>query len=120
MWLEQGPHTVLAAVARGNPPAELSSLLRAQLELIELQFGAPLEAYRGDASAFVKADELLEPCLVFSQSGGFGRKTVRPTHREHVPTEARRVSLFDRLLPILAALGILAIVVFTIITLRSL
>lgn len=68
VWLEQGPATVLAAVVRGHPPAELAVLLRAQLERIELQLGPELAAFAGDPAPFQRVDVLLEPCMVFAAS----------------------------------------------------
>jgi len=64
VWIEQGPRAVLAAVARGHPPAELNVLLRGQLERVELEFGPELTAFSGDVQPFCSADALLRPCLI--------------------------------------------------------
>jgi OOP family OmpA-OmpF porin len=70
VWIEQGPSTVLAAVVRGHPPADLYTLLRAQLERVELQLGPELAAFAGDPAPFQHVDALLEPCMVSVSSGG--------------------------------------------------
>ena len=62
--VERGPHAVLAAVVRGNPPLSIRSMLQDALEAVHRQLGAELKEFRGDSSPFEKAKQLLEACLV--------------------------------------------------------
>jgi hypothetical protein len=118
VFIEQGPSTVLAAVVRGNPPAELSAILRTQLELIELKFGRELEVFCGDSAPFDRADVLLEPCLIFAQTGKMGRASSghpRDSTRRLAATRSSK----DRLVLVMAMLSIVAIAIFAIIALTS-
>ncbi len=62
--VEHGPRAYLAAVVRGNPPAELSTLLREHLEAFHLDFGRALESFDGNAAPFQTAENLLLGCLI--------------------------------------------------------
>ncbi len=117
VWIEQAPRTVLAAVVRGNPPPELSTLLRTQLEFIELQYVAPLESFDGDASRFEDTTDLLRPCLISAQTGKRGPRSARQRG-----TGERAVQPWfsaERLLLVVAVLAIVAIAVFAILALTS-
>ncbi|MGB3766362.1 MAG: hypothetical protein WA947_07375, partial [Phormidesmis sp.] len=48
IWIEEGPHAVLACVVRGRAPAGLRTLLRGSQEKIQRLFGEPLENFAGD------------------------------------------------------------------------
>lgn len=61
--VEQGPDAILAAVARGTPPASLRSILQDAVETIHLQFATDLSAFTGDSAPFVAARPILESCL---------------------------------------------------------
>jgi OOP family OmpA-OmpF porin len=63
VWIEQGPHAILAAVIRGNAPQELRTVFRETLEQIHLEFSNELETFEGDASVFDPARKYLEACL---------------------------------------------------------
>jgi len=118
IWIEQAPHTVLAAVVRGNPPAELSTLLRMQLEFVELRFNPQLEDFSGDTSTFQETEELLRPCLIMAQTGRVGRRSSRPEVREGLPSLRSWFSA-ERLMLVVAVLSILAVAVFAVIALTS-
>ncbi|MGB1008661.1 MAG: hypothetical protein ACPGVP_03000 [Thiolinea sp.] len=62
--VEQGPYAVLAAVVRGNPPADLSSLLGKTVEDVHQQMSHTLQRYQGDSEPFVRIHPLLEKCLL--------------------------------------------------------
>ena len=64
VWIEQGPHAILAVVIRGNAPRELRRTMQDALETIHLQFGHVLESFAGDASTLDDAKATLETCLV--------------------------------------------------------
>jgi outer membrane protein OmpA-like peptidoglycan-associated protein len=63
VWIEQGPHAVLAAVIRGTAPADLHATLQEALESIHAHFGDRLETFAGDTSTFDAAQPLIENCL---------------------------------------------------------
>lgn len=62
--IDQGPYAVLAAVVRGNPPADLDELLDETQEKIHQQMGNTLLNYKGDSEPFVRIHPLLEACLL--------------------------------------------------------
>jgi OOP family OmpA-OmpF porin len=64
VWIEQGPHAILAIVIRGNAPRELRRTMQDALETIHLQFAHVLESFAGDASTLDDAKATLETCLV--------------------------------------------------------
>jgi OOP family OmpA-OmpF porin len=117
VWIEQAPRTVLAAVVRGNPPPELSTLLRTQLELLELQYVVPLERFDGDTSGFENTTDLLRPGLISAQTGKRGPRSARQRG-----TGERALQPWfsaERLLLVVAVLAIVAIAVFAILALTS-
>jgi OOP family OmpA-OmpF porin len=63
VWIEAGPHAILAAAIRGSAPRELRRALQDALESIHLEFGHVLESFDGDASALDNARPALEACL---------------------------------------------------------
>jgi len=63
VWIEQGPHAVVAAVLRGNAPREFRTTLQSALEQIHLEFAEQFEQFRGDAAAFEGARPALEACI---------------------------------------------------------
>jgi len=64
VWIEQGPHAVLAAVIRGNAPEELRMILREVVENIHQEKLEELETFEGDAAPFESVRPLLEDCLL--------------------------------------------------------
>jgi OOP family OmpA-OmpF porin len=90
VWIEQGPEAVIAAVIRGNAPKEFRRTLQDAVERVHLQFGEPLAAFAGDAQAFDAARPILEECL-------------------HSEFRAGESSPRSRLLPVLAAVVLVAI-----------
>lgn len=63
VWIEPGPHAVVAAVVRGHPPPGLRTALCHALEVIHQRHGPALGAFTGDASAFDAAESALRDCL---------------------------------------------------------
>jgi len=63
VWIEQGPHAVLAAVIRGTAPEELRTALQATLETVHLQCADAFARFSGDADAFEASRPVLEACL---------------------------------------------------------
>ncbi|MGE5813878.1 MAG: OmpA family protein [Acidobacteriota bacterium] len=64
VFVEQGPHALLAAVVRGTPPMTLRATFEDALERIHRQLGAELQAFRGESSPFERARPILETCLL--------------------------------------------------------
>ncbi len=63
VWIEQGPHAVLAAVIRGTAPLDLRLRFQDALDTVHVQFSAELEAFKGDTAPFEPARPILEACL---------------------------------------------------------
>ncbi|HEX2443420.1 MAG TPA: OmpA family protein [Vicinamibacterales bacterium] len=63
VWIEQGPHAILAAVIRGTPPRELRAALQDVIERVHSQHGDALRSFDGDTGPFEAARPLLETCL---------------------------------------------------------
>jgi outer membrane protein OmpA-like peptidoglycan-associated protein len=68
VWIEAGPHATLAAVIRGVAPRDYRGVMQDAMERIEMEQRAALEAFSGDASAFVAARPILRDCLLFQLS----------------------------------------------------
>lgn len=64
LWIEQGPHAIVAAVIRGSAPLSFKDVLRETVERIHLEQLEALEDFQGDASQFEAARPALEACLV--------------------------------------------------------
>jgi OOP family OmpA-OmpF porin len=63
VWIEQGPHAILAAVIRGTPPRELRAVMQDVIERVHSQHGDALRSFDGDAGALEATRPLLETCL---------------------------------------------------------
>ncbi len=63
VWIEEGPHTLLAVVIRGQASLELRTVLRDALESIYLEKTEALETFQGDNYAFEEIKPYLEICL---------------------------------------------------------
>lgn len=63
VWMEQGPHALVAAVIRGTAPADLRGTLQRAVESVHAQYSELLEPFGGDAASFESARPLLETCL---------------------------------------------------------
>ncbi len=75
MLVEGGPHAVVCVAVRGVPPGDLQALLVETVEDVHRELASPLAAFDGDATAFRRAEPLLERCL---------RQQRRPTRRSPV------------------------------------
>jgi OOP family OmpA-OmpF porin len=63
VWVEAGPHAILAAVIRGSAPRDFRRVLQDSLERIHLESGMALESFNGDASTLNDCLPILEECL---------------------------------------------------------
>ena len=69
VWIEEGPHSILACVVRGNAPIELKERIRASQEKIQRLFGEALEAFEGNAKTLEGSKPYLDDCLHFRFAG---------------------------------------------------
>ena len=67
VWLERGPHAVLACVIRGTAPAELRDLLRRTVETVHGNYLLTLKEFSGDTDALRGVRPYLEACLQAEQ-----------------------------------------------------
>lgn len=63
VWVEQGPHALLAVVVRGAAPPALRATLQQALESVHAQYSDLLESFDGNAARFEGARPLLETCF---------------------------------------------------------
>jgi OOP family OmpA-OmpF porin len=63
VWVEQGPHAILAAVIRGNPPQALLVMMKERLEEAHRRFGLALDRFEGNAAPFEAFRDELAQCL---------------------------------------------------------
>jgi outer membrane protein OmpA-like peptidoglycan-associated protein len=64
VWIEEGPHAVIATVIRGHAPADYRVRMKETLEDIEGTFGAALGSFQGDTGPFRSAEGRLARLLV--------------------------------------------------------
>ena len=63
VWVEQGPHAILAVVIRGNAPGELRERMQETLEHVHARMGEALASFSGDTAPFEVVQPALESCL---------------------------------------------------------
>ncbi len=66
VWIEQGPHAILAAVIRGQAPQELRVTLKETLEEVHRRYSKELEKFDGNAAPFEAFRPELAACLTAS------------------------------------------------------
>jgi outer membrane protein OmpA-like peptidoglycan-associated protein len=79
VWVEQGPHALLAVVVRGTAPPALRATLQQALESVHAQYSDLLESFDGNAARFEGARSLLEVCLQQQYRGRKRRARLSPT-----------------------------------------
>ncbi len=75
VWVEAGPQLALAAVIRGQAPADYRLTLQTALETIHRDQAAPLEAFDGDAAPFELARPHLESCFQAQFAGASQKRS---------------------------------------------
>lgn len=65
LWIDQGPHAILATVIRGTPPLELRKRLRQVLDAIHFRYGPSVADFEGEVGPFAMVKPLLEDALLF-------------------------------------------------------
>lgn len=63
IWIEQGPHAVIAAIVEGNPPQELRTVMKEAIEAVHFNHVYDFEKFNGDVSAFALSGKFLQRCL---------------------------------------------------------
>lgn len=63
VWVEPGPHAILAAVIRGHPPEAFRDRLSSACETIHSKLGRALTAFTGETAPFETARSTLEGLL---------------------------------------------------------
>jgi OOP family OmpA-OmpF porin len=78
VWVEHGPHALLAVVVRGTAPPELRASLQQALESVHAQYSDLLESFDGNAARFEGTRPLLEVCLQQQYRGRKRRARLSP------------------------------------------
>ena len=73
VWVQHGPHALLAAVISGAAPPDLRNYLQQTLEKIHSDFAQALQSFSGDASVISGATPLLRTCLLGNQDSSAKR-----------------------------------------------
>jgi outer membrane protein OmpA-like peptidoglycan-associated protein len=68
VWVQHGPHAILAAMISGAAPPDMRGYLQRVLEKIHADFAAQLQSFSGDASTLSGVLPLLRSCLLGSQA----------------------------------------------------
>ena len=76
VWIEQGPHAILAAVVRGHAPAEFRHVLESAVESVHLQFAEGLEKFDGDTRGLEPAGAIIEGCFEARYAESTGRSSL--------------------------------------------
>jgi outer membrane protein OmpA-like peptidoglycan-associated protein len=63
IWIEVGPHAVIAAAFRGHAPEDYRVHMREVLEGIEQHYAAAFDNFKGDTDPFRGAEDRLTPLL---------------------------------------------------------
>lgn len=63
VWVEPGPHAVVAAVIRGQPRESLRESLTDSIETVHRRFSGALIGFEGNTAPFAEVRPVLEQCL---------------------------------------------------------
>jgi len=64
IWMEQGPHAIIAATVEGNAPGELRLIMKEAMEAIHVNLSYELNSFQGDTEVFNTKDRFLQNCLL--------------------------------------------------------
>jgi OOP family OmpA-OmpF porin len=64
VWIEHGPHVLVAAVIRGTPPTTVRQVMRTAVEAIHAEHGLDLKNFSGRSDVFAGARARLDSCIV--------------------------------------------------------
>lgn len=76
VWIESGPHAVLAGAVRGSAPAELRRTFREVLEDLHRRHGGLLESFQGDDTQTPAVEPAMRQCLVSAALPGEKRRVA--------------------------------------------
>ena len=96
VWIEQGPHALLAVVVRGTAPPSLRTTLQQALEAVHAQYSDLLESFDGDTARFEGTRPLLEslcPAAVPRARAARDPPAAPHGHRRDPGARARRVDV---------------------------
>lgn len=79
VWLERGPHAVLACVIRGVASLQLRDIMRSSLEIMHARYGLLLQQFSGDNMS-------LHSCVPFLE------KTLKSESKKNVQKQQRLLS----------------------------
>ncbi|MGE3166223.1 MAG: hypothetical protein AB7O52_15055 [Planctomycetota bacterium] len=77
VWIEAGPHALLAAVIRGSAPRTLRDELQATLAAVHREWGEALAEFRGDDAPFAATGARLRDCLLEARAESTAAKRRR-------------------------------------------
>jgi outer membrane protein OmpA-like peptidoglycan-associated protein len=77
IWIEHGPYAILAVVIRGNPPADLHSMMRDALDEYHFKGASALADFQGDSTAFEAHRSILSGLL----QARFKNRQAKPSYR---------------------------------------
>jgi hypothetical protein len=63
IWIEQGPHAIIAAIVAGNAPASLRDKMKESIEGIHINSAYELEHFEGDTTPFQINKSQLQNCV---------------------------------------------------------
>ncbi|MBT3423057.1 MAG: OmpA family protein [Bacteroidetes bacterium] len=76
VWIEQGPHVILAAVVQGNVAETYRDVLKNEIENISQLFSKELKTFDGDTSVFDKTIDSLEKCVIQKRKAPKKKKSI--------------------------------------------
>ncbi|MBW4611854.1 MAG: OmpA family protein [Desmonostoc vinosum HA7617-LM4] len=63
IWIEEGPHALIAGIIRGKPPQELKLLFQDVIEKIHLHLSQEIKDFTGETQPFEASKHYLQDCL---------------------------------------------------------
>jgi len=64
IFIEQGPHAIIAAIVEGNPPADFRLTMTEAIEAIHFNMAPEIEKFDGDTAIFIHSSKFLRTCLI--------------------------------------------------------
>lgn len=63
IWLEYGPHAIIAGIVEGTPPNNLRENFKNSIEKIHIDYSKHLQKFEGETTPFQKTESQLASCL---------------------------------------------------------
>ncbi len=64
VWIEQGPHAIVASIVEGKAPERLRLIMKEAVEGVHVNFSYELEHFQGETSPFEKNERFVRMCLM--------------------------------------------------------